>query len=126
MLLITGRRKIGEICGCSVYAITKSQMIPIPHSSVLSNIAYSKDEKRSFVNSACKCNMYLVPLKRHMKLAFSVVHYSLYLDDNTCRCLIVLFFVNEILFDNGLCFGILLLEVDEFHTGGGNLCYCFC
>ncbi|XP_019229877.1 PREDICTED: phosphoinositide phosphatase SAC2-like isoform X2 [Nicotiana attenuata] len=45
-LVITERRKIGKICGHAVYAITKSEMFPIPHSTVLSNMAYSKDENR--------------------------------------------------------------------------------
>ncbi|KAK2997112.1 hypothetical protein RJ639_025402, partial [Escallonia herrerae] len=46
MLLITKRRKIGVLCGHAVYAITKSEMIPIPHSSVQSNMANSKNENR--------------------------------------------------------------------------------
>ncbi|KAK7294505.1 hypothetical protein RJT34_17394 [Clitoria ternatea] len=46
MLLITKRRKIGTICGHTIYAITKSEMIPIPHASVRSKMAYSKDENR--------------------------------------------------------------------------------
>lgn len=66
MLLITKRRKIGVICGHAVYAITKSQMIPIPNSAVQSNMAYSKNENRSFVNSVCKCKMSLV-LQRKQK-----------------------------------------------------------
>ncbi|KAL6956178.1 suppressor of actin mutation [Sarracenia purpurea var. burkii] len=55
MLLITKRRKIGTICGHAVYAITKTEMIPIPNSTVRSNMGYSKNENRSFVNSPCKC-----------------------------------------------------------------------
>ncbi|KAI5405798.1 suppressor of actin mutation [Lathyrus oleraceus] len=46
MLLITNREKIGTICGHTVYAITKSEMVPIPHPSVRSKLAYSKDENR--------------------------------------------------------------------------------
>ncbi|KAJ4826227.1 hypothetical protein Tsubulata_048321, partial [Turnera subulata] len=46
MLLITKRRKIGAICGHPIYAIMKSEMIPIAHSSVRSNMAYSKNENR--------------------------------------------------------------------------------
>ncbi|XP_057504873.1 phosphoinositide phosphatase SAC2-like isoform X1 [Actinidia eriantha] len=46
MLLITKRRKIGTICGHVVYAITKSEMIPIPNSTVQSNMNYSKNENR--------------------------------------------------------------------------------
>ncbi|CAN8259399.1 unnamed protein product [Cochlearia groenlandica] len=45
MLIITKRRKLGEICGHTVYGVAKSKIVTIPHSSVLSNVAYSKDEK---------------------------------------------------------------------------------
>jgi hypothetical protein len=57
MLLITKRRKIGAICGHTIYGIAKSEMIPIPNSTVQSKMADSKNENRSFVHSACKCNM---------------------------------------------------------------------
>ncbi|GMQ07998.1 hypothetical protein CsSME_00051942 [Camellia sinensis var. sinensis] len=46
MLLITKRRKIGTICGHAVYAISKSEMIPVPNSTVQSNMDYSKNENR--------------------------------------------------------------------------------
>ncbi|KAK9078391.1 hypothetical protein SSX86_002448 [Deinandra increscens subsp. villosa] len=46
MLLITKRRKIGVICGHAVYAITKSEILPIPNSTVQPSIAYSKNENR--------------------------------------------------------------------------------
>ncbi|XP_071741977.1 phosphoinositide phosphatase SAC2-like [Rutidosis leptorrhynchoides] len=46
MLLITKRRKIGVICGHAVYAITKSEILPIPHSTVQLSVAYSKNENR--------------------------------------------------------------------------------
>uniref|UniRef100_A0A1J3I362 Phosphoinositide phosphatase SAC2 n=1 Tax=Noccaea caerulescens TaxID=107243 RepID=A0A1J3I362_NOCCA len=46
MLIITKRKKLGEICGHTVYGVAKSKIITIPHASVLSNVAYSKDEKR--------------------------------------------------------------------------------
>ncbi|CAK7356460.1 unnamed protein product [Dovyalis caffra] len=46
MLLITKRRKIGAICGHTIYAITKSEMIPIPNSAVRSNMTNSKNENR--------------------------------------------------------------------------------
>ncbi|KAL1212097.1 Phosphoinositide phosphatase SAC2 [Cardamine amara subsp. amara] len=46
MLIITKRRKLGEICGHTVYGVAKSKIITIPHASVLSNVAYSMDEKR--------------------------------------------------------------------------------
>ena len=68
MLLITKRRKIGAICGHTIYAITKSEMIPIPNSAVQSNMTSSKNENRSFVHSACKCNMYSAPLRRSKRL----------------------------------------------------------
>jgi len=65
MLVITKRRKIGVICGHAVYAITKSEMFPIPNSTVLSKMPYSKNENRSFVNFACKCKISIVFLRRH-------------------------------------------------------------
>ncbi|OVA13010.1 Synaptojanin [Macleaya cordata] len=46
MLLITKRRQIGSIGGHIIYAISKSEMIPIPNSTVRSNMAYSKNENR--------------------------------------------------------------------------------
>ncbi|KHG18204.1 Polyphosphoinositide phosphatase [Gossypium arboreum] len=46
MMLITKRMKIGAICGHTVYAISKSEMIPISKSPNQSNMAYSKNEKR--------------------------------------------------------------------------------
>ncbi|XP_050232118.1 phosphoinositide phosphatase SAC2-like isoform X2 [Mercurialis annua] len=46
MLIITERKKIGAICGHAIYAITKSEMIPIPNSSVRSNMTNSKNENR--------------------------------------------------------------------------------
>ncbi|KAI4355385.1 hypothetical protein L6164_004165 [Bauhinia variegata] len=46
MLLITKRRKIGTICGHTIYAITKSEMVPVPHATVRSKMAYSKEENR--------------------------------------------------------------------------------
>ncbi|XP_058226897.1 phosphoinositide phosphatase SAC2-like isoform X2 [Rhododendron vialii] len=46
MLLITKRRKIGTISGHAIYAITKKEMIPIPHSTIRANMGYSKNENR--------------------------------------------------------------------------------
>ena len=48
MLVITERREIGEICGHRVYEVSKSEMISLQHSSVLGNIANSRDENRYF------------------------------------------------------------------------------
>ncbi|XP_052183932.1 phosphoinositide phosphatase SAC4-like isoform X2 [Diospyros lotus] len=46
MLLITKRRQIGAICGHAIYAVSKSQMIPVPNSTVLANMVISKNENR--------------------------------------------------------------------------------
>ncbi|KAK8509151.1 hypothetical protein V6N13_062205 [Hibiscus sabdariffa] len=46
MLIITKRKQIGSIRGHNVYAVSKSEMIPVPSSTVNSNIADSKDENR--------------------------------------------------------------------------------
>lgn len=46
MLLITKRRKVGSICGHKVYAISKTEMIAIPHSTVRPNMTFSKNENR--------------------------------------------------------------------------------
>nr|XP_019708904.1 phosphoinositide phosphatase SAC2 [Elaeis guineensis] len=46
MLLITKRRQIGAICGHTVYAVTKSEMIALPNSTVRPNMANSKNENR--------------------------------------------------------------------------------
>ncbi|XP_077240904.1 phosphoinositide phosphatase SAC2-like isoform X2 [Tasmannia lanceolata] len=56
MLLITKRRQIGVICGHTVYAIDNSMMIPLPNSSVLSNMAYSKNENR-YKKLLCTVNL---------------------------------------------------------------------
>lgn len=46
MLLITERRQIGSIYGHDIYAISKSEMIPLPNSTVQSSMAYSREEDR--------------------------------------------------------------------------------
>ncbi|XP_010520516.1 PREDICTED: phosphoinositide phosphatase SAC3-like isoform X2 [Tarenaya hassleriana] len=46
MLLITERRKIGAICGHSVYAVSKSEIITLQNSSVPCNFVNSRDENR--------------------------------------------------------------------------------
>ncbi|CAL1390140.1 unnamed protein product [Linum trigynum] len=46
MLLITKRRTIGSICGHNVYAVSKSEMIPIQNSSVHADTVDSKNEIR--------------------------------------------------------------------------------
>ncbi|KAK9734420.1 hypothetical protein RND81_04G138500 [Saponaria officinalis] len=46
MILITERRKVGMLCGHAIYAVAKSKMIRIPHSTVRSNLENSKNENR--------------------------------------------------------------------------------
>lgn len=79
MLLITKRRKIGLICGHAVYAITKSEMFPIPNSTVLSNMAYSKNENRY------KKLLRTVDLTRDFFFSYSY-HIMLSLQKNMSNC----------------------------------------
>ncbi|KAL3830075.1 hypothetical protein ACJIZ3_018877 [Penstemon smallii] len=46
MLLITKRRQIGSICGHSIYAISKSEIIPLTNSAVRPSMVNSKNENR--------------------------------------------------------------------------------
>ncbi|KAG2717798.1 hypothetical protein I3843_03G190900 [Carya illinoinensis] len=46
MLLITKRRQIGAICGHTVYAVSKSAMIPLPNSIVRNSITNWQNESR--------------------------------------------------------------------------------
>ncbi|KAJ3681440.1 hypothetical protein LUZ60_015929 [Juncus effusus] len=46
LILVTKRRQIGSICGHAIYCIDESQMLTIPHSTVQSDVAYSKNELR--------------------------------------------------------------------------------
>ncbi|KAE8687584.1 Phosphoinositide phosphatase SAC3 [Hibiscus syriacus] len=46
MLLITKRRRIGAICGHNVYAVSKSEMIPLPISTVNPGISDVRNENR--------------------------------------------------------------------------------
>lgn len=50
MLLITKRRQIGTICSHPIYAVSRSEMIPLPNPAVWSSIAISKNENRFVVN----------------------------------------------------------------------------
>ena len=93
MLIITKRRKLGEICGHAIYGIAKSEMIPIPNTTVRSNLPYYQDENRSFVNSACKCNVYFVLLRRHKRVAFRNKHCLNVLDNCVSVDLWLYFFV---------------------------------
>lgn len=68
MLLITKRRQIGCIGGHAIYAISKSEMIPIPHPTLRTNMAFSKNENRCFVDSVCKCIMLTVPSRGDLRI----------------------------------------------------------
>ncbi|KAL5230826.1 hypothetical protein ABZP36_029602 [Zizania latifolia] len=46
LILVTKHRQIGCICGHPIYCIDDSQMITIPHSSVQTDVATSKNELR--------------------------------------------------------------------------------
>ncbi|KAK8971564.1 Phosphoinositide phosphatase SAC1 [Platanthera guangdongensis] len=46
MLPVTKRRKVGCICGHKIYAISKTEMIASPQSTVRPNMAFSKNENR--------------------------------------------------------------------------------
>ncbi|CAM8991141.1 unnamed protein product [Rhodiola kirilowii] len=46
MLLVTQRRIIGKICGHSVYAVSKSEIIPLPNSSVWCRVGNPTIENR--------------------------------------------------------------------------------
>ncbi|CAL0302218.1 unnamed protein product [Lupinus luteus] len=56
MLLITKRKKIGTICGHTIYAIAKTIMIPVPHATVQSKVAYSNDEN-SYKKLLCSVDL---------------------------------------------------------------------
>ncbi|GFY98575.1 phosphoinositide phosphatase family protein [Actinidia rufa] len=49
MVVITKRRQIGAICGHNIYAVCKTQMIPLPNSTVQANMVNSKNEKQVIV-----------------------------------------------------------------------------
>lgn len=46
MLLITKRRQIGAICGHNIYAVCKSEIIPLSNSTAWANTVNSKIENR--------------------------------------------------------------------------------
>lgn len=55
MLLITKRRQIGAIYGQNVYAISKSEMIPLPNSAVRSNMMIDYRNENRLCISLSKC-----------------------------------------------------------------------
>jgi hypothetical protein len=74
MLLTTTPKKIDTI-----YAITKSEMVPIPHPTVRSKSAYSKNENRSLVNFTWTCNVSMVAFKTIVcPLFFNIKNYSFF------------------------------------------------
>ncbi|KAM7277895.1 hypothetical protein ACFE04_005029 [Oxalis oulophora] len=46
LILVTKRRQIGCICGHAIYSIEESQLITIPHVSIQTDAAHSKNELR--------------------------------------------------------------------------------
>ncbi|KAL8119844.1 phosphoinositide phosphatase SAC4-like isoform X3 [Apium graveolens] len=46
MLIITKRKPIGAICGHTIYAISKSEILPLPNPAVLADMVISKNENR--------------------------------------------------------------------------------
>ncbi|MCO5589209.1 hypothetical protein L7F22_043175 [Adiantum nelumboides] len=46
MILITKRKLLGNICGHLIYGISESQLVTVPHSSVLTSLTSSKSENR--------------------------------------------------------------------------------
>jgi hypothetical protein len=46
LILVTKRRQVGCICGHAIYCIDESQMITIPHTTVQTDVANSKNELR--------------------------------------------------------------------------------
>ncbi|XP_010531881.1 PREDICTED: phosphoinositide phosphatase SAC5 [Tarenaya hassleriana] len=78
MLMITKRKKMGVICGHTVYGIAESRMITIPHPSVLSEAADSLSENRY------KKLLTMVDLRRDFY--FSYTYHLMYsLQKNTCN-----------------------------------------
>ncbi|XP_006362092.1 phosphoinositide phosphatase SAC2-like isoform X2 [Solanum tuberosum] len=72
LLVITERREIGKIRGHVVYTITESEMFPVPNSTVLSKMAYSKDENR-YLKLLRKMDLtkdYFFSYSYHMMLSF--------------------------------------------------------
>ncbi|KAH7279547.1 hypothetical protein KP509_37G024000 [Ceratopteris richardii] len=46
MIIITKRNLLGNICGHAIYGISETQLITVPHSSVLTSTSISKSENR--------------------------------------------------------------------------------
>ncbi|KAM6563264.1 hypothetical protein CsatB_023262 [Cannabis sativa] len=46
LILVTKRRQIGCVCGHAIYSIDESQLVPIPHVSIQTDVSHSKTELR--------------------------------------------------------------------------------
>ena len=46
MILVTKRRLVGNICGHAIYGIGERLLLTVPHSSVLTDLTFSKAESR--------------------------------------------------------------------------------
>eukprot|EP00249_Psilotum_nudum_P024421 c29179_g3_i1 orf=3-1247(-) len=46
IILVTRRKLIGKVCGHAIYGIEESQLLTVPHASVQTDVARSKDEYR--------------------------------------------------------------------------------
>ncbi|XP_050101756.1 phosphoinositide phosphatase SAC2-like isoform X1 [Malus sylvestris] len=57
MIIITKRRKIGTICGHTIYAISKSEMIPVPNPTVRSKLANSKNDENRYKKLLCTVDL---------------------------------------------------------------------
>ncbi|KAI8016918.1 Phosphoinositide phosphatase SAC4 [Camellia lanceoleosa] len=77
MLLITKRRQIGAICGHNIYAVSKSEMIPLPNSTVHGNMVSAKNENR-YKKLLC-----MVDLTKDFFFSYSY-HVMLSLQKNVC------------------------------------------
>ncbi|KAF4346270.1 hypothetical protein G4B88_014955, partial [Cannabis sativa] len=44
LILVTKRRQIGCVCGHAIYSIDESQLVPIPHVSIQTDVSHSKTE----------------------------------------------------------------------------------
>ncbi|KAA3489240.1 phosphoinositide phosphatase SAC2-like isoform X1 [Gossypium australe] len=86
MMLITKRMKIGAICGHTVYAISKSEMIPISKSPNQSNMAYSKNEKRGQLHCSVIYKKLLSTVDLTKDFFFSYTYNVMHsLQRNLCR-----------------------------------------
>ncbi|KAI3833516.1 hypothetical protein MKW98_024515 [Papaver atlanticum] len=57
MLLITKRKHIGTICGHVIYGISKTEMFPIPHPSVQTDMMFSKSDENRYKKLLCSIDL---------------------------------------------------------------------